>query len=424
MPSIMQRIKRAFTDTSGEAPLRRFTPHEFMKWWRDIGLPHPFKAKESLQSYGDNPWLYSAVNVIASEIARTDLFLQREAKEDEIEKVKKHQAMETLKRPMPVGTNKTHMTQKQLMFLTAQHMLLNGEAFWLADGRARINGAPTILEPLNPGNIKLHFNSANEIDAYEYDIYEDKRFFDPMDVVHFKLMNPEDWFRGASPTKPIRWAIDTSKEADILNYKRLVNNAIPGGFLKTDKNVDEEVGKRILSSWKKLYKGSENANKVALLPNNLTFEKVQESNADMQFSEAKERYRDEILANFRVGLEMLGRTESQTRANADAAIYVFMRFSILPMLEMIVDTLNYDYLPMFPGTDGLTFGYDDPVPENTEEKRANVTALMDNGALTPNEARRMFGLEDLDNEGADIPYINFNKVPLGFSPPDPANLAA
>ncbi|HCS50435.1 MAG TPA: hypothetical protein DIW81_02395 [Planctomycetaceae bacterium] len=49
----------------------------------------------------------------------------------------------------------------------------------------------------------------------------------------------------------------------------------------------------------------------------------------MQFSEGKERNRDEILANFQVGLELLGRTESQTGANAEVAIYVFEKFVIL-----------------------------------------------------------------------------------------------
>jgi HK97 family phage portal protein len=202
----------------------------------------------------------------------------------------------------------------------------------------------------------------------------------------------------------------------------LLNNAIPGGYLKTDKNLDETQGKSILAKWKQLYKGSKNANKVGILPSNLDFVKIQESNQDMQYAEAKERYRDEILANYRVGLEMLGRTEAQTRSNAEAAIFVFMRFSILPILEMVCDTLTSDYLQMFPGVEGMTFGFDDPVPENTEEKRLNVQTLMDNGALTPNEARRMFGMEDLPMSEADVPYMNFNKTAMGASPPE--NLAA
>ena len=142
----------------------------------------------------------------------------------------------------------------------------------------------------------------------------------------------------------------------------------------------------------------------------------------MQRTEGKEITRDEILANYRVGLEMLGRTESQTRSNAESAIFTFMRFGILPLLEKYVDTLNNDYLVMFPGAEELEFVFDDPVPENMEEKRLNIITLMDNAALTPDEARTLMGMEPLDMAGVtDVPYMSFNKVPAGAVPlpPDP-----
>ena len=43
--------------------------------------------------------------------------------------------------------------------------------------------------------------------------------------------------------------------------------------------------------------------------------------------------------------------------------------------------------------------------------------VFNGGALTPNERRQMFGLEPLVLPGMDEPYIDFNKVPIGQSPP-------
>jgi phage portal protein BeeE len=139
----------------------------------------------------------------------------------------------------------------------------------------------------------------------------------------------------------------------------------------------------------------------------------------MQFVEGKHLNSEEILANYRGGPEMLGKTESQTRANAEAAIFVFIRFGILPFLELFADVLTNDYLPAFPGTDGLEFGFPDPVPENMEEKRANAKALFDIGALTPDEARKDFGREPLGLPGMDTPYLPISVSPVGEDPVEP-----
>jgi HK97 family phage portal protein len=215
----------------------------------------------------------------------------------------------------------------------------------------------------------------------------------------------------------LRYAIDTHLEAERRNRAMLLNNAVPGGVITTEQILNEQQINMYRSQWNELYKGSENANKVAIMPKGMGFQSVQQSNQEMQFIEGMHLNRDEILANFGVGLEILGKTESQTRANADTAVYVFMRFGVLPFIEKFVDTLNNDYLPAFPGTEDLEFVFDDPVPENTEEKRLNATTLFAIGAVTPNEVRKQFGLEPLPDEGMDVPYMDFNKMPVGGSPP-------
>src|SRR5207245_446867 len=174
---------------------------------------------------------------------------------------------------------------------------------------------------------------------------------------------------------------------------RLMNSGVPPGLIKPDSGIDDKTMERIRRQWHQMQEGSRNAGKVAVMPNKLEFQELGSSNQEMQFIEGKENNRDEILANYGVGLEMLGKTDSQTRANADAAIFVFMKFGASPFIEQFCDTLTNDYLPAFPGTEGLEFCFDDPVPENLEEKRANADSLLNCGALTPNERRKMFGLD-------------------------------
>jgi HK97 family phage portal protein len=420
VPSILTRLRNAADAFLGRE--ERLVGTDLSAMFRYAGQPHHFQPEASLEFYGENPWFHAGIDVICFEVSRTPFFLE-EKKGDDWDRVEKHESLETLHNPMPGKTGKSPLTQRQLFHLLGLHHELNGEAFWMLDGRRKLNGAPTIIHPLLPGSMTLHFGADNSIDHYEYQTIEHRLRLAPEDVVHFKMPNPMDMFRGHSPVKSARYALDAHKKADQMNLDRMENNAIPSGVLSTEQNLTPEERQKILSEWMHKYSGQKG--KTAMLPKGLTFTKVQESNADMQYAESKKMNRDEILANMRIGLEMLGRTESQTRANADAAIYVFQRFTVLPLLEMITDTLNNDYLPQFPGHEGMRFNFPDPVPENTEEKRQTIATLMENASLLPDEARQMMGLEPLDLPGVtDIPYVNFNKVPAGASPEPPANLAA
>ena len=419
MPSIRERFSKAFSAIVGRE--QRATPLPMEGMYQFQGMGPQFKPAESLSAYGDNVWLYGAVNKIAQEIARTQFRLQTTNRKGEIELIQKHQALETLLKPQPTKSGKSMLTSMDLKFVTGMHMLLNGEAFWLLDKRLRTGGAPTFIDILLPQYMYEKITNG-EVTEYVYRLPEREIHLDPMDVVHFKLPDPNHWQRGHAPTQSVRYALDTYKESDVLATKRLQNNAVPAGTLETDQNPSDPQRQKLQEQWRQQYGGPGNSGKVALLPNGFKFNKVQDSNADMQLVESKNLIRDEILANYGVGLEMLGRTESQTRANAEAAIFVFMKFGASFYIEKFADTLNNDYLPAFPGTEDLQFTFPDPVPENMEEKRANATALFAIGAVTPNEARKQFGLEPLDQEGMDSPYIDMGKVPVG--PPPDLSLAA
>lgn len=377
-----------------------------------------FKTKESRESFDDNVYLHAAVQKYVSELARTKFQLARRNAKGETTYIEKHVALETFRRPQASASGKSLMSGMDLLMITGMHILLNGEAFWVLDKRLKVNGAPTFVQPLLPDYMNVKTDGNGELSEYVYRLPQKEMRFDPQDIVHFKFPDPSDMMRGNSPLKALRWAIDTHKEADELNSNRIQNNAVPAGIITTEGTINEDQQRKYLQQWKSMYGGTKNASKVAMMPKGLDFKEVQQSNAEMQYVQGKAMNRDEILAMYSVGLEMLGRTESQTRANADTAVYVFARFGFLPFLEKFVDTLNNDYLTAFPGTDGMEFTFADPVPENLEEKRLNAQTLFGLGGMTPNELRKNFGLEELNQPGMDLTYLDMGKVPVNESPPD------
>lgn len=384
------------------------------------GVPALFKPQESLDAYGYNVWLYRAVLTLSVELARIPLRLESQGKKGR--PIEKHQALAALARPQETKTGKVQLTGMMLRVITAMHEFLNGESFWVFQKRlpANLGGGPLFIDLALPEYMRPVLDRDNEVEKYVYDVPGSGKAIEipPLDVVHFRLPSPKNWLRGHSPLQGIRYAIDGHRKADEMNTSKLDNFASPGGMVETDQPVPEDERRKILAEIRQNYGGAKNAGKIGMLPRGLKLNKTQESNQEMQWAEGKSVARDEILANYGIGLEIMGRTESQTRANAEAAIFVFQRFGVLPFLELFVDALNNDYLPAFPGTDNLHFVFDDPVPENMEDKRATAESLFAGGALTPNERRVMFGKEPLALPGMDIPYLPIGVMPVD-SPAEP-----
>lgn len=413
MPNLFQRLSNAARALTGRE--ERSIPPFDVSWFSQIGMPALFNPERSLDAFGDSPYLYRAVLAIAMEIATINFKLRVPNAKGEFEFITDHQALETLRLPQPTKGGKSMLTAMDLKIVTAMHLLLNGEAFWLLDKRLPrgLGGGPRFIKPLLAQNMKVDLSKDGDILQYTYDIGSQRQSFDPMDIVHFKLPDPKNMYRGHSPVQSIRYAVDTGKKADILNTNRLSNGGVPGGVLESEQAITPEERKKLLAEWRQTYGGPENGGKTAMLPKGLKFNRTQDTNQEMQFAEGKEVVKKEILANYGVGPEILGQTDSQTRANADAAIFVFMRFGVNPFALKYNDTLNNDFLVTFPNPDEAEFCYDEIVPANMEEKRANMQAGFAIGAITPNEARKVLGMEPLNLPGMDVPYLDMGKNAVG-----------
>lgn len=393
----------------------RAVPMPVKRWWDAIGMRSHFRPNKSMEQYSENVWLYSAIFLIATEIARTKFFMEFQREDDTTEKKFRHQALSTLQHPMGVRNLRSHLTGCQLMQQTIQHLLLTGDAFWVLDNTLPIDlgGSPMALLPLIPSGVEIKLDKENMLDKYIYRTPDKEIKYPAEEVVHFKLMHPEDMYRGHSVVQPEFLALNTYKKAEELSFFKLENMAIPAGLLESDKPIPRKQRVKILQEFLSMFKGTKNTQRTGMLPWGLKFKKVQESSQELQQIEGQDQRRDEILAGVRTGKGLMGLTEDQSRANAEAQNFVWQRFNILPLLEVVNDTLSNDYLPAFANTEGWDMGFEDPVPENKEEKRENIAMMLEGAAITIDEAREAFGFKPLNIIGiSDVPLANINKVPV------------
>lgn len=383
----------------------------------NLGIPAMFQPQVSLEQYGQNPFLYPAASVIAQEAARVELLLKKKKLDGKNEDVFDHQSLELLAKPMPMknGRGRSHMTGYQLRVMRNLHLLLDGEAFWLLDDfrSGEAGGAPQAIYPLNPGSVDVKIGTDYLVKEYVYmGSNGNKISYPPEAIVHFKMVNPVNPFRGHSPTKSARWALDSYRQAEEMNFNRLKNNAFPDGVLHSEQKIPEKERESMLAKFLAKFAGPKNKNRIGFMPYGVKYQDLEKSNKDMQFIELLEKAERAILANWRVPVDLLGITKDNTRANAEAALFTFLRYTVLPLVELEVDALTADFLPMFPDSSDKFYGFDDFVPENMDDKRKNMETLFGIGSLKPNEAREEFGYDQEKKPEMDETYLPFNVTPV------------
>ncbi len=395
-----------------------------VNWFGATGMPAHPKAAEGLKVYQRNPWAYAATNSIINAISTTPLFLRKKVLTKDglnYEMVHEHQALELLSRPMPKGQSlqgRTHLTQTLLKQITWIHLLASGEAFWAVGGRmgafSGFDGVPTEMHPLIPENVDIRMGANNYIDSYVYRVGGRQFTLLPKDVVHFKLPDPMNPYRGQSAYLSAGIPIDTELESDKYLWHWFKNRAMPDTVVVSEKEPRADEQDRVREAWSKRYQGSENAGKVSFLWGSKEIKDLSKSQRDMQFKELKEYNRDVIMANLRVGKGMLGMMEDQSRANADAQDYIFGKRVIYPYMAMWCDQLTMDFLPLFGGSEGLEFWFDEQavIPADEVGKSDTAVKLFNIGAISINEARSKFNLPVRNEQGADTLWMPIAKVSL------------
>lgn len=384
--------------------------------------------REQLKAYVD--WVYAAASAIAQDAATIDLRayanrsskpngkianqliyypdqlrgLQRQliAGKRALEELDDHILLDLFDSPNPVQDGDTF---KEMLFLNA---LLAGEFFaW-----KRKNGAGRTFElwPMHPYSMKETV-VARQITKWTYRVGAEDVVFEPEEVFHVKLTDPDNMYRGVGVVKAAARAINTGAAASDWNEAFFANSARPDLALETENTLTPEIIERLKGEWSDRYKGTDNAHKVAVLEAGLKLNKINPTQKEMDFLNSLQFNRDQQLAMFKTSRTMLGIVEGDGRSNMEAAEYNQAKRVIRPLERRLVSAINQQLAPEFDPK--LVIGFTDPVPEDKqfilEERVKSVNTYR-----TVNEVREEEGLEPVP--GGDVLYMSSTMVPLGTEP--------
>lgn len=378
--------------------------------WRTTKKISPERAMEVYMG-----WVYACIRAIAEELGSIEFRLFKIGKDQDEEQFE-HELLDLLE-----AVN-NYQTGFEAKYMIAAHLETVGNAYLFLEGVEDEADKPTAIHILNPARMRVKVNREifpHVIDHYEYQDYAHTRTFKPYQLIHLKYPDPSDPFEGVGTVQSIAQWIDADNYAMEFNRRFFLNGARLGGFLESESAYTPEQLDYLKKSFEAIFKGVENAYKVAALPKGTKFQAASESQKDMDFSNLMLVMRDRILAGFRVPRTVLGITDDVNRANAEATNYIFALRTIRPKIKLIVSYLNEFLVPKY--GDDIYLSFVDPVPENRELEITEMAAATGNSpVLSPNEARqRYFGADPI--EGGDAVLAPFNLTPIGIPKPKAAN---
>lgn len=366
--------------------------------FRKVGLSD-YKTVSSKVLEANKGWVYRNTDAIATEIGTIEFELFKVTVvggELNFQEITSHPALDALDK------FNSFTDASSGFYTTSSHRLLSGDAFWYLDGSG-INVKGIYI--LQPDKVELKFGkiagSQVVVDKYEFkDTVDGKKIevaYKPNEIIHFKIPNAKNPYRGYGKVEAAADDIDLDNLAIEANKKLYMRGLIANFVLTTEMKLTQEQLTQLHAEFKSTYGGVENAFKVPIFGSNLKPQSVQLSNKEMEFIQSQTWLRDKITSIWGNNKSVIGVTDDVNRANAKETINLWKASTIRAEMKAITDTLNEFFIPRY--GESLILGFKDPVAEGEMEKIDKATKLKNADLVSLNEAREILEYEAV--EGGD-----------------------
>jgi HK97 family phage portal protein len=357
--------------------------------------------KGAIDCYSQVGWLYAVISKIAQGVADADWCLYTDRK-GELTEVENSPIMDVFNFVNPF------QTRQEFIELHEIYMGLVGESFWVINRNK--GGLPGEIWLAPPERMSVVPSKKDFIAGYIYKVGSESIPLDKELVIHHKLPNPSNPYRGLGPVQALAIDLDSELYAGKWNRNFFYNSARPDGVITFEGTLAEEQFDRLKKQWTERHGGTANAHKMAIMEGGGKYQQIQLSAKDMDFKELRLLNRDNILGVFGMPLSVMGITENVNRANAESGEYVFARWIVTPRLKRLQGKLNEQFLPMFPNSQNLILLPDDVVSETLEQKQSLAESGVRAGYMTINEAREIQGLDAIP--AGDVLMTSLSMVPM------------
>jgi HK97 family phage portal protein len=346
--------------------------------------------------------VYACVRVLSETIASLPLHVYRRTGQGK-EKAIEHNLYYLLHdEPNPEMTS--FVFRETLM----GHLLLWGNAYAqiIRDGRGRVIG----LYPLLPDRMEV--GRTKEGDLYYRYLKEGREYLlRREEVLHVPGLS-FDGLVGCSPIAMAKNAIGMALATEEYGSRLFANDARPSVVLEHPGLLKDP--EKIRDSWNKIYRGSENAHKVAVLEEGMSVKTLSMPPEQAQFLETRKFQIEEICRIFRVPPHLVANLERATFSNIEHQSISFVVHTIRPWLVRLEQAFNKS---LFTGREKgelfTSFVVDGLLRGDYESRMKGYAIGIQNGFMSPNDVRSLENLNPIpEEEGGSTYMVNGNMLRL------------
>lgn len=243
------------------------------------------------------PWVHRVVLKIAETFASNDWNLKDG---DTIVTDTFDRFLQLIAKPNP------WMTGRAFLEMYAMFMELLGEAFITLENRDT-EGRPHELYLPNPANMVVIPDPINFVKGYVFVSATGQRIpYDVDEVIHIKMPNPFNPYRGFGPVEAAADLLDTVVNIVGFESSYFRSGGRIVGVLETDYEVSDDDFLKLKEDWKQFSQDEKQRMKTAILQNGLKYTPVAEGMKNIDVTSINNEKRDSILGNWGVPPTKLG----------------------------------------------------------------------------------------------------------------------
>ncbi len=305
---------------------------------------------------------------------------------------------------------------------------LMGHVLTWGNGYAEIeysrDGTPVALWPMLPDRMSVD-RSENGSLVYVWRSDSGEEVLLPQRRV-FHVHGPSfDGLTGYSPIRLAMLSLSTAKATEQFGASFFASGARPSGVLEHPGKVDKEVMERLRHDWTKVYGGTKNAGKVAILEQGMKYTQLGLPPEEAQFIETKKFSVGEIARWFGVPPHKIGDLEKTTIGNIEEQERAYKTDALDYWVTAWQEEVGFKLLTREQGEGRNVYARLNLKARlrADQKSRAEYYAKMAGlGVLSINEIRAAEDMEPI--EDGDVRFVPLNMGRLGEPEPDQSDTGA
>lgn len=291
------------------------------------------------------------------------------------------------------------------------HLLIWGNAYAqiIRDGAGRVLG----LYPLLPDKMDVQRDDRGNI----YYVYSRNSDENPMfkeygdirlkaeDVLHIPGLG-FDGLIGYSPIAMAKNAVGMTLACEEYGASFFANGANPGGVLEHPGVLKDPS--KVRESWNSVYRGVNNAHKIAVLEEGMKYQQIGIPPEEAQFLETRKFQINEIARLYRIPPHMVGDLDKSSFSNIEQQSLEFVKYTLDPWVIRWEQSLQRSLL--LPGEKGKYFiklNVDGLLRGDYQSRMNGYAVGRQNGWFSANDIREMENMNPIpDEQGGKLYLIN------------------